>query len=466
MIRGVTTDQELKRRVGCNQSPVRDFLMRLTHSQEGVLYDLARMRRLMTALGGPEARFPAIHIAGTNGKGSTAAHLEAIYRAAGYKTGLYTSPHLVRLEERIQVNRELISAECLAKGVGILEAILKEWPASEWPTFFEAMTALAFWHFAEEAIDMAVVETGLGGRLDATNILPSPLATVITTISHDHEAILGETLAAIAQEKAGIFKAGVPVFLGQLPVEAEAVMMAAAEKLGVNVTRVSDVFGLDIQHYPMSRLLGVHQRVNAGLAVTVVEALQHWLPVEKNAIEQGLRTVDWPGRWQEIALTEGPRLILDGAHNEEGAQALAQQLENTFLLSFWSVVAPRVPYVHSSLSPTNSSKSKHSDSCLFVGKKPTILLGFTSLARARVVIKCLMPYAQAFLLAQANDLRSITVEELRTCVPADFSGMVQAVNLQEIFPRPGVCTWGTREDVLIVTGSMYLVGEVLKVKGR
>lgn len=439
-----------------------DFLMRLSHSQEGALYDLARMRRLMTAFGRPEMGFSAIHIAGTNGKGSTAAHLEAIYRAAGYKTGLYTSPHLVRLEERIQVNRELIPAESLAQGVGLLEVILKEWPASEWPTFFEAMTALAFWYFAEEAVDIAVVETGLGGRLDATNILPSPLATVITTISYDHEAVLGETLAAIAQEKAGIFKAGVPVFLGQLPVEAETVMMAVAKGLGVQVTRLSDAFGLDIQHYPMSQLQGPHQRVNAGLAVTVVEALRGIVPVEAHAIEQGLLTVDWPGRWHEIALIEGPRLILDGAHNEEGARVLVNQLENTFLLTFGSVVAPRVPYVHSSLCPTNSLKLKHSDSCLFERKKPTILLGATSLARARVVIKSLMPYAQAFLLAQAEDLRSIRVEELRRCVPADFLGTVQAIDLKEIFPRPGVCTWGTREDVLIVTGSMYLVGEVLK----
>ena len=209
---------------------VRSYLYGLRH--RGSLYGVDRMREFIRHLGHPEKAYPVVHVAGTNGKGSTCAMLESIFRQAGLKTGLFTSPHLVHQGERVQVNRQILTREEVMEYTRrlkpIAEAIEKE-HTDHHPSFFEFMTGMAFLRFAEEQVDIGIFETGLGGRLDATNVL-NPEVSVITSISLDHTDILGDTLEAIAAEKAGIIKPGKPVIMGLLPLEAEKVIETVAKE--------------------------------------------------------------------------------------------------------------------------------------------------------------------------------------------------------------------------------------------
>ena len=300
-----------------------------------------RIERLLGALGDPQKRLaPVVHVAGTNGKGSTTAFLRAIAEAAGLKAHVLTSPHLVRFSERIRVAGTLISDEELALRIDEVEAANQGEPIS----FFEITTALAFHAFAQTPADVTLVEVGLGGRFDATNVFNSPAVSVITPVDYDHVDLLGPTLANIAWEKAGIIKAGRPVVSARQPDEALAVIESEAQRLGARLI----LMGRDIDAFeehgrlrvqtpdrlldlPPPSLAGEHQFANAGLAAVAALALLH-SRIDEESIARGVASTVWPGRMQrltagplgEMAQARGADVWLDGAHNPHAGRALAQ----------------------------------------------------------------------------------------------------------------------------------------------
>jgi dihydrofolate synthase/folylpolyglutamate synthase len=303
--------------------------------RSGMRLSLEGIERLLARGGRPDRAFPSVLVAGTNGKGSTAAHLASILRAAGLRVGLYTSPHLIRFNERIRIDGHAIDD-------GRLEALLAEWwPRfeSEGPSFFEAATALGFDHFARAGVDIAVVEVGLGGRLDATNVLV-PRASVITTVSSDHTEILGDSLARIAAEKAGIVKEGGTLVSGVRRPAARAVIAATAAERGARALwlgrdlrygtrRVSAagtelwIRGPSIEGLVRTPLPGAHQARNAALAALAAEVVLGG-PRERvaAAVARGIPATRWPARGQ--VLDQDPPVLLDAAHNVEGAIALRE----------------------------------------------------------------------------------------------------------------------------------------------
>ncbi len=340
-------------------------------------FDLAHMRVLLRAMDHPEQEFPSVLIAGTNGKGSTAATLASILRAPGLKTGLYTSPHLIRINERIRINSVEISDDDFARQHGEVDRVaerLVERGELPWhPSFFEMMTAIAFAHFARERVDIAVLEVGMGGRLDATNVI-EPLVSVIADISLDHQKFLGNTVAEIAREKVGIIRSGgVVVTLPQQPeandvignaiLELDAIGVSAAQYVPpvspassqymvpstqskvLTAEHAKSAEKWDAQpfyRYPLqvmgkeilveTPLVGRHQLRNVALAVAAAEELSKRLPgITPESIEQGIRETRWPGRFQVLGAREGwPESVLDVAHNPAGAWALRSALSERY----------------------------------------------------------------------------------------------------------------------------------------
>ena len=292
----------------------------------GANFGLEPTQKLAALAGSPQDKLRFIHVAGTNGKGSTCAMLESIYRAAGLRVGLFTSPHLVSFRERIQVNRLCIPEEDVVRLVDEVRRANQENAA----TLFEFTTVMALKYFAEQACDLVVWETGLGGRLDATNIV-TPLASVITNIALDHQQWLGDTLEKIAAEKAGIIKPGIPVVTAAEP-PALGVIEAVAQAKNAPLTRISE---LDSSARPSDLISGLplagdHQKINATLALATIEVLQSQIPVSESALRQGLASVSWPGRLQLIQRPDGQQILLDGAHNIAGAKALREALSAHF----------------------------------------------------------------------------------------------------------------------------------------
>lgn len=283
----------------------------------GMELGLEKMRVACTRFDDPQLKFPVIHVAGTNGKGSVCATVESVARVAGKRTGLYTSPHLARFAERIRVNGEPISDETLAR---LLDRVLREAPEL---SFFEVATMTAFLAFAEADVDVAVLEVGIGGRLDATNVVDAPLACGIVSIAFDHMDKLGDTLAAIAREKAGIAKPGVPLVVGQgIDGEALAAIEEVAARVGAPIRRAT--------HTNMvngTALAGRHQEDNADVALWLVHEskLLAGRPNPQRDLFDGFASVRWPGRLERIETKAGPYL-LDAAHNPHGARALASYL--------------------------------------------------------------------------------------------------------------------------------------------
>lgn len=295
---------------------------------------LERMRAAVALRGHPERRFHVLHVAGTNGKGSTAAMLEAVLRAAGHRTGLYTSPHLVDFAERIRAGGGTMPHEAIVALVGELRAALAG--AGIGLTHFEFATLLAFEWFARIGVEVAVVEVGLGGRLDATNVV-QPLVTVVTTIGRDHEEFLGRELAGIAREKAGIAKRGVPLVLGRLDADAERVVAAVAAGAGAPVVATwretsleSTATGLAFRGLGVAwddlavGLPGAFQRDNARTALATLATVRAALPLGAGDVRAGLAATEWPGRLAELA--RAPRIVADGAHNPAGVAALVREL--------------------------------------------------------------------------------------------------------------------------------------------
>jgi dihydrofolate synthase/folylpolyglutamate synthase len=384
-----------------------------------------RMRLLAARLGHPERAAPCFHVAGTNGKGSVCAMIEAIQRAQSRRVGLYTSPHLVAIGERIQVDRAPLSDEAVVAHAEALrphyEAIRAADPEAA-PTFFELITAAAFVEFAARRVDVAVLETGLGGRLDATNIC-APEVCVITSIGLDHQEYLGPTHAAIAGEKAGIIKSGVPCVVGDVPPEAEAVIVARARAVGAPLHFVRDRFP---QGLPETSLPGEHQRRNAGAALLACE-LAARLPIDDAKARAALRAVEWAGRWQSHRLADGRRLIVDGSHNEEGAR----------------VVEPLLAALPA----------------------PVVILGALGSDRARPLVEVAARHAAGLVLVRPDNERACSLDELAALVPAGFNGSVRRATVAELFPAPATCV--ADGETLVVLGSLYLVGEVLaRLRGQ
>lgn len=309
----------------------------------GVDLSLDRMRALLAALGDPHLRVPpVIHLAGTNGKGSTLAYLRAVYQAAGYRVHAYSSPHLVRFNERIQLANLDIADDALLPLLTRVRNASAHLPV----TFFEATTAAAFLAFAETPADVLLLETGLGGRLDATNVIPHPLATAITPIGFDHMEFLGDTLAKIATEKAGIMKSGSPCILGMQTPEIAGLLVDHCQTIGAAPIAHGRDWGWGVIPAGMSvhchdtqwtlpppALLGAHQYQNATLASVIVHTLASALPVTHMQLAHGIAAARWPGRLQRLthgALVDawGARgaVLLDGAHNADGARVLAEYL--------------------------------------------------------------------------------------------------------------------------------------------
>ncbi len=415
-----------------------DHSVERSHRYSPEAFDLGRERRLLASLGGPHRRYPSLHIAGTKGKGSVSALLASALRAQGHRTGLYTSPHLLRFTERIQVDGEEIPEWEVVRLVDRLKGVVDQVPGI---TTYELTTALGFLYFAERRVDVAVVEVGLGGRLDATNVL-TPLVSVITSISLDHTHLLGDTLGQIAREKAGIIKPGVPVVVAPQPPEAMEAIREVAEARRSPLVAVGerwrweqtagDLRGQRIRLWSLDDgseaeleipLLGGHQRVNAAVAyVTLQVARGRGLEVDEGAIEQGFRSVRWPGRFQ--VLSESPALVVDAAHNRESAAWLCRTLEEHF---------PRRPRL--------------------------VIFGASADKDVEGMMAELLPAADRVYLTQAVHPRAASPEELRARIPETRVPMEASVPVAEALETAlAECPPG---GVVVATGSLFVVGEVL-----
>jgi dihydrofolate synthase/folylpolyglutamate synthase len=377
-----------------------------------MLIEMPRNGDFQIAVGGLESAAPwrakIIHVAGTNGKGSVCAMIDSILRAQGYRTGLFTSPHLVTFRERIQINGEMISENDVARGLTTIRELIVNWDPH--PTFFEIATALALLHFREQKTEFVVLETGMGGRLDATNAT-QPIVSVITPIALDHQKWLGDTLAAIAGEKAGIIKAKTPVVsAAQLP-EAEEVIRARAAECEAPLEFVR-------QDYPGGvGLAGKHQKQNAALAIAALRAAK--LTIDEHAIEKGLNSVSWPARvqlWDE-------RTVIDGAHNPAGARVLAET---------WQKIFP--------------------------GQRASIILAVLQDKDVVGMIRALSPVAQRFLLPKIRAARAITPDEVAKAtadIPASLPYSITASFTDALNQAR------TQPDPILITGSLHFAGEAL-----
>ena len=349
--------------------------------------------------------------------------LESIYRVAGLRVGLFTSPHLVSFTERIQVNRQPISESDVAGFVQEIQPFLKQFPAEAHPTLFEVVTVMALRHFAGQRCDVVVWETGLGGRLDATNIV-IPLASVITNIGLDHQQWLGDTHDKIAAEKAGIIKPGVPVITAAEPGRGLEVIADTAHQLDSQLTVIdlNDARGafLDEARLP---LLGEHQRLNAAVAIATVRAVGSRIPVAQEMILTGLSRVQWPGRMQLATTPGGQTILLDGAHNMPSVQALAAAFRQQF--------------------PTT---------------QPSMIFGVLADKDWRPLAETLAPLACRILLVPVNSERTLSPAELfPVCRAANPAASVEVCE-----SLPDALTRGKDEAFLLITGSLYLIGEAME----
>jgi len=394
------------------------FLYALGNEIKSAKLGLERIVAVLAALGNPERAYRVVHVAGTNGKGSTCAMIEAGLRAAGVRTGLFTSPHLIEPTERIQIDGIPVSEADFERAFNVVHEIAETLDLDCHPTYFETVTAMAFWLFKEKRVHTAVIEVGLGGRLDSTNVV-EPALTVITPIDFDHEAYLGHTIEAIAGEKAGILKAGVPaIFAPQRP-EAVRVLAAQAANLRAPITR--DLFEIRDLHIDargsrfsgiVCPLAGEHQVDNA---VTAARALLA-LGVSPN----GIKDTRWPGRIEHVS--PNPDIILDGAHNPAGARALARYLER-----------------------------------FYGSRKIWLIYGAMRDKAIDEVAGVLFPVATELVLTAPATSRALRPEALQEFAARGHiePNVEAAINYAR--------TVAASEDVIVITGSLFLVGEARKL---
>jgi dihydrofolate synthase/folylpolyglutamate synthase len=429
-------------------------------------FDLDHMRVLLGALGNPEQGFPNVLVAGTNGKGSTAATLAAILQASGLTTGLYTSPHLIRINERIRVNSESISDQDFEKLHDRVDQaasrLVNEGRLPWHPSFFEMLTAMAFEYFSGKNPDIVVLEVGMGGRLDATNVV-NPRLSIITDISLDHQKFLGETIAEIAREKAGIIrKGGAVVTLPQMP-DANDVIGNLILDLGARAVNAvlfvppvspgsAHTFSEDSEtiarnRYPLdvmgsqiqvdSPLSGRHQLRNVALAIAAAEELhtQGFAQITPLTIEEGIRVTRWPGRFQRIAATDdSPDYILDVAHNPAGAWALRSTLSSAL---------------------DNSSREN----------EITLIFGVMRDKAMREMTEILFPIARRVIVTQSNNPRSATPTEIRAAAERSLTQIEIEQTEDVVSALQRACQITGAGGVVVVTGSIYVVGEAMQTLG-
>lgn len=401
------------------------FLYSLGNEIKTAKLGLDRMRSLLSALGDPQNAFRSVHVAGTNGKGSTAAMIEAGLRAERVRTGLFTSPHLMEPTERISIDGEYVSTGQFSKAFdevhGVVERLLASGDIDVHPTYFETVTAMAFLLFREMRVHTAVVEVGLGGRLDATNLI-RPAVAVITPVDFDHERYLGTTIAEIAREKAGILKPGVPLVMARQRAEAEWAIEQAADELGIECfrtasCRLDDVevsahgSRLKVDGVPVEcTLAGEHQIENALTAVVALRLL--------NVAPKGIARAVWPGRLERVG--KDPEVILDGAHNPAGARALAAYIER-----------------------------------FYKGRHLWLIYGTMRDKAIDEVVSTLFPLATEIVATAPKFARALRPEAVRDAWPGEniriAEGIEEALRMVRSDARP--------EDVVFVTGSLFLVGE-------
>ena len=388
----------------------------------GIKLGLENTRRLLDELGlgsarasravfgaSPNTSTKVIHVAGTNGKGSVCAMIDSVCRAQGYHTGLFISPHLVTFRERIRVKGEMISENAVAAGLTMIRDLIADWDPH--PTFFEVTTMLALKHFGDAKIEIAILETGLGGRLDATNAVQSDVS-VITPIALDHEKWLGHTLAEIAGEKAGIIKPGVPVVSAPQQPQAEEVICARAAECGSPVQFVNETY-----QGSLVALRGDHQKQNAAIAIAAIRAGN--IELGEKAIVHGLTAIEWPARFQKW----DERTIIDGAHNPGAARILTQT---------WREV--------------------------FGDQKATLVLAVLSDKDLRGICEALVPIADSILLPKIRSERAAAPEELAKLL-SDISPSL----LHSITPNVADALMLARANLkpILITGSLHFAGEVL-----
>lgn len=412
------------------------------------LWNLDRMAHMLGAVGDPHLHLRCLHIAGTKGKGSTAAMAASILAAAGNRTGLYTSPHLVSFRERIRTNEGMIPEAEVVRLVEQVRPIVEGMRASEigLPSFFDAYTLMGLLYFAQQRVDIAVIETGLGGRLDATNVV-HPLACGITRIGLDHTQELGATITQIASEKAGIIKPGVPVISSPQVPEVADVLEAVCLERGaqllmvggtgptITATRTEDadrqvfaIRGLERVYRDLRcPLLGAYQAENAAVAIGLVElASRHGVAVGEEAVRAGIEQVRWPGRFQIVS--RRPHIVLDGAHDEIGARALAKTVE-----------------------------------AVFPGRRVLLVLGVHLDKDAEAIAEELCPLADRVIATASSSPRALEASELQK-IAFRHSKHTSAYTPVSLAIREAV-SGAQPDDVILVTGSLYVVGEAMSALG-
>jgi len=391
--------------------------------QFGIKFGLDNIATIVERLGHPERTFRSVHIAGTNGKGSVTAMVDAALRAAGHRASRYTSPHLVDLAERFVIEGRPVSADALAAAVddvrGAIDTLRREGTLAVQPTFFEVTTAVAFELFRRANVEIAVLEVGMGGRLDATNLV-QPIVTAITSIALDHQKYLGTTLREIALEKAGIIKRGVPVVVGPLEAEAAAAIEQVAATLDAEVIHTSPS---DVEGFALG-LRGAHQRANAAIAVRILHVLDaRGIAVSPQAIAAGLAQPQWPGRLDVRRFADGRELLLDAAHNPAGAASLASYLMRDG--------APR----------------------------PLVFAAMRDKAIADM-FSALLPVVSRLVVTRASNARAAEPESL-----AEIARAVDPSVPIDVEPlMPGALARAWRDSPRIVAaGSIFLLGDILRL---
>lgn len=411
----------------------------------GSNYGLERTFRLLELIGRPHEKIKFIHVAGTNGKGSTTAMITKALRGLGYKVGMYTSPYLEEFEERIQINGENIDKDILVKLLEevkiAINKVIEE--GYEHPTEFEIITALMFLYFYNERVDYGVIEVGLGGRLDSTNVL-TPKVSVITSISLDHMNILGDNLKDIAKEKAGIIKEGVPIILYPQEKEAEEVILNVAKEKNSKVYFVKKESGrlidinyedlyqnVEIENYKNKYtvklpLLGEHQILNLGVALSTIEVLceQEKVTFEKEIIEKSLEDVKWIGRLE--VLGKKPTIVIDGAHNIDGIRALRKNIEKYFKYN-----------------------------------KIYLLLGILADKQVEEMIAEIAPIAEKIYALTPHSERAELSEDLKNEILKYNSNTIALESYEEAFSL--ALKEAKEEDLILISGSLYMIGDMRKI---
>jgi len=411
----------------------------------GIKFGLDNVKDILSFFDNPHQKYPSVLVAGTNGKGSVCAMLDRILSLHNIRVGLYTSPHMVKVEERIRINGEPISSRNFSRELTVLkdriEALIASKRLLSFPTYFEFLTCLAFIYFGKQKIDIAILEVGMGGRFDATNVV-GPLVSVITTISREHQKFLGNTLSQIASEKAGIVKPGIPLVCGVKRGEAQRTIKKKARELAASFYGVFDrkdcfqarktgegrysfVYKSKRDEYSFTpSLLGKHQGKNAAVAIATSEELEgNWRKLEKEKIIQGIEETRWEGRLE--VLSRSPLVILDGAHNEEGAKALRDYIQE------------------------------------FVPNPFTLVVAFMRDKKITRMATLLFPLAERIILTRFPYFRAAEPEEISAQAPQFKEKFVLEAETEKAVKA--AFSEASPQGCVVIAGSLYLAGEVKKI---